>query len=258
MTDFVEFHARSAFSFLRGASLPEQLAQRAAELEMPAVALCDRNGLYGAPRLFGRAREVGVRAMVGAELSMTDGAILPVIAQSRIGYRNLCQLLTRAHLRNQKGACSVHWHELPEFASGLVALTGDAEGPLCQAIQLQKDPANILRSLVDIFGPRNLYVEIQRHRVRGEDRRLRSLVELANQFQLPLLATNGTLYASEAERPILDVFTCIRRDFAGAQRRVLFEKRETDARAVPGPARGRRQYRASGRTDGVHARRSGL
>ena len=103
MTDYVELHARSAFSFLRGASMPDELAERAAQLGMSAVALCDRDGVYGAPRFFAEAREQGIRPIVGAELTMEDKAILPVLVQSRAGYQNLCQLLTRAHLRNQKG-----------------------------------------------------------------------------------------------------------------------------------------------------------
>jgi error-prone DNA polymerase len=100
---------------------------------MSALAICDRDGLYGAPRFFSRAAEVGVRAIVGAELTMAGGAVLPVLVQSRSGYQNLSQLLTRAHLRNEKGKCSVFWEELPEFAEGLVALTGDGEGVLPQA-----------------------------------------------------------------------------------------------------------------------------
>src|SRR5262245_10301464 len=97
---------------------------------MPAIALCDRDGVYGAPRFFNHARELGVKAIVGAELTMEDQTILPVLVESRRGYQNLCQLLTRAHLRNEKGKPSVLWSELPEFAEGLVALTGDEEGPL--------------------------------------------------------------------------------------------------------------------------------
>ena len=120
--NYFELHCRSAFSFLRGASTPEQFAERAAQLQMPAVALCDRDGVYGAPRFFSRARELGIRPVVGAELTMEDKTVLPVLVQSRAGYENLCQLLTRAHLRNEKGKCSVRWEELPEFAHGLMAL----------------------------------------------------------------------------------------------------------------------------------------
>src|SRR5580765_8773560 len=119
---YIELNASSAFSFLRGASLPEQLAERAAQLELPAIALLDRNGVYGAQRFSVACREHGVRPIVGAELSMEDGSLLPVLVENRAGYKNLCQLLTQAHLRSEKGKCAVRWDELPEFADGLVAL----------------------------------------------------------------------------------------------------------------------------------------
>src|SRR5277367_5147006 len=128
LSGYVELHARSAFSFLRGASLPEQLAGRAASLEMSAMALCDRDGVYGAPRFHGRAREAGLRPIIGAELTMEDRTVLPVLVQSRAGYQNLCRLLTGSHLRGKKGGAAVRWEELPLFADGLVALTGDEEG----------------------------------------------------------------------------------------------------------------------------------
>src|SRR5258707_10800631 len=113
---YIELHASSAFSFLRGGSFPEQLAEVAAELEMPALALCDRDGVYGAQRFSVAAREHGIRPIIGAELSMEDGSILPVLVENRTGYNNLCQLLTQAHLRSEKGKCPVRWDELPEFA----------------------------------------------------------------------------------------------------------------------------------------------
>jgi len=226
LMNYVELHCRSAFSFLRGGSAPEQYAERAAELQMSAVALCDRDGVYGAPRFFSRAREIGVRPIVGAELTMEDKTILPVLVQSRAGYENLCQLLTRAHLRNEKGKCSVRWDELPEFASGLVALVGQAfqpagsgDFPVARRNTGLESPVNpqtgksalqVVEDLRDIFGQNNLFIEIQRHRIRGEERANKARIDLAHQLGLPLLATNGVLYASEAERPILDVFTCIR------------------------------------------------
>src|SRR5919205_2308282 len=119
---YVELHASSAFSFLRGGSFPEQLVEVAAELEMPAIALCDRNGVYGAQRFSVAAREHGVRPIIGAELSMEDGAVLPVLVDNRAGYKNLCELLTQAHLRSAKGECAVQWNELREFSEGIVAL----------------------------------------------------------------------------------------------------------------------------------------
>ncbi len=121
---YCELHCCSAFSFLRGGSFPEQLAEVAAELEMPAIALLDRNGVYGAQRFSVAAREHGVRPIIGAELSMEDGSILPVLVENRTGYKNLCELLTQAHFRSEKGKCAVQWDELPEFADGLVAFLG--------------------------------------------------------------------------------------------------------------------------------------
>ncbi len=115
---YVELHACSAFSFLRGGSSPEQLAEVAAELEMPALALLDRNGVYGSQRFSVAAREQKIRPIIGAELTMEDGSILPVLVESRVGYKNLCSLLTQAHLRSDvKGKCAVRWDELPEFAT---------------------------------------------------------------------------------------------------------------------------------------------
>ncbi len=220
---YVELHARSAFSFLRGASLPEQLAETAGQLGLPALALCDRDGVYGAPRFFTAAKENGVRPIIGAEITLEDGAILPVLVESRQGYQNLCRLLTRAHLRAPKGASKVCWNELPEFAGGLVALTGDEEGPLASALGGQNSgsaasqakaagptPQRVLEKLVRIFGRDKLFVEIQRHHLRRETAANRAIVELSQRYSLPLLATNGALYAQPIGRQVLDVFTCIR------------------------------------------------
>src|SRR5437870_13771782 len=121
---YVELHASSAFSFLRGGSFPEQLAEVAAELEMPAMALLDRNGVYGAQRFSVAAREQNVRPIIGCELSMNDGSVLPVLVENRTGYKNLCELLTQAHLRSEKGSCAMQWSELREFAEGLIVLLG--------------------------------------------------------------------------------------------------------------------------------------
>src|SRR5215470_5097055 len=123
---YCELHCCSAFSFLRAGSFPEQLAEVAAELEMPTIALLDRNGVYGAQRFSVAARERGVRPIIGAELSMEDGSTLPVLVENRTGYKNLCGLLTQAHLRSEKGRCAVRWDELTEFAKGWVAFLGSA------------------------------------------------------------------------------------------------------------------------------------
>src|SRR5712671_4229595 len=123
---YIELHASSAFSFLRGGSFPEQLAETAAEMGMLAMALLDRNGVYGAQRFSVAAREHKVRPIVGCELLIDDGSVLPVLVENRTGYKNLCELLTQAHLRSEKGQCAVQWSELPQFSEGLVVLVGEA------------------------------------------------------------------------------------------------------------------------------------
>jgi len=210
---FVELHASSAFSFLRGGSFPEQLAHTAAELEMPAITLCDRNGVYGAQRFSVAAREHGVRPIIGAELSMETGGILPVLVENQTGYKNLCELLTQAHLRSEKGKCEIKWDELPQFAEGLVAFVGEA---VCfptkerDANSVPYSPKDRARFLIHAFGRENVFVEIQRHFVRGEEQINRQLIDLAQANRLPLIATNGALYAKPYGREVLDVFTCIR------------------------------------------------
>jgi len=238
---YIELHACSAFSFLRGASSPEQLVEVAAELESPALALLDRNGVYGAQRFSVAAREQKVRSITGAELTMEDGSLLPVLVASRLGYANLCSLLTQAHLRSSvKGECTVRWEELPEFAQGLVALFGSGSagcqpaacGSLPEAISprvkcivpgLRQAAANgrlaacppqsaedRAQGLIEAFGHENVYIEVQRHFLRGEDRVNRALTDIASKFQLAVIATNGVQYAKPYGRQVLDVFTCIR------------------------------------------------
>jgi len=209
---YVELHARSAFSFLRGASFPEHLAERAKELELPAVALCDRDGLYGVPRFYSKGKEHGVELIVGSELTLEDGAVLPVLVKSRTGYQNLCRLITQAKLRGTKTDAPVRWGELAEFAEGLVALTGDEEGPVARCLD-RDDRAGASERITRLrraFGSENVFVEVQRHLQRGEEFRIRQLVALAEQEKLPLLATNGVLYAQQQQRAVLDVFTCAR------------------------------------------------
>src|SRR5438132_6718993 len=206
---YCELHCCSAFSFLRGGSFPEQLAEVAAELEMPAMALLDRNGVYGAQRFSVAAREHNVRPIIGAELSMEDFSILPVLVENRTGYKNLCELLTQTHLRSEKGKCEIRWDELPQFAEGLVALFGSSSGGTT-SMSSPDGTEPVPPILIDIFGRENVFVEIQRHFVRGEEVINRQLVDLARAKQLPLIATNGVQYAKPYGREVLDVFTCIR------------------------------------------------
>jgi len=206
---YVELHARSAFSFLRGASLPEELAGACAALDMPAMALTDRDGVYGSPRFHFAAKKAGIRAHVGAEVTATDGTVYPLLVRNRTGYQNLCRLITRMKLRAKKYEGAARPEEIAEYAEGLVCLTGGADGPLAKAIQAGKG-RECLERLVAAFGRENVYAELQRHMNREEEARNQAVVELARAARIPLLATNGVCHATAAEREILDVFTAIR------------------------------------------------
>ncbi len=209
---YVELHARSAFSFLRAASLPHSLAARAAEVDLASLALLDRDGFYGSPRFWQAAERAGVRAINGCELTMEDGSVLPVLVRDASGYQSLCRLLTRSKLRAPKGKSVILWEELPEIAAGTVCLTGDEEGPVVAAL-LRRDFAGAetaLRRLVSFFGVNDVYVEVQRHFQRGERWLNARLVELARMVGTGLLATNGVLYAEPDGRRIVDVFACAR------------------------------------------------
>lgn len=209
---YAELHARSAFSFLRGSSSPENLAYVAAEQEIPALALCDRDGVFGAPRFYTAAKEAGIRPLVGSELTMTDGSVLPILVKSRTGYKNLCRLISRAKLRSPKNESAIDWSELSEFSEGLICLTGDLEGPLHQAL-VNGDYAAADKRLADLklcFDADHLFVELQRHHQRDEQWIERQLLQLAEKHRLKLVATNGVLYATPEQRMALDVFTCAR------------------------------------------------
>ncbi|HEY4381405.1 MAG TPA: error-prone DNA polymerase [Acidobacteriaceae bacterium] len=231
MTKYVEFHARSAFSFLEGATLPEHLMQQAAHLEMPAMGLLDRNGLYGSVRFHMEGKKHGVRAHIGAEVAVGDlgqrlrpaaylphqwavePVRLPVLAESSTGYRNLSRLITRYKLRETTKAEGAAWiNDLEQFNEGLVFLTGGDEGPLAAALAAGGYDAarQTVERLVNAFGHGNVYVELQRHFDREGEHRNRAAIRIARSLNLPLLATGGVAYATPYEREVLDIFTCIR------------------------------------------------
>jgi error-prone DNA polymerase len=294
--EYVELHSRSAFSFLRGAATPEELIAVCAELNMPAMALLDNDGVYGAARFHLAAQKLNIKAHIGAEISVSGFEFqgsgsekanskfqipnskipnskipkstnrnslisnstnpnylipkptnphstvsnsthpnsiipnstnphstvpnstftLPVLVRNRTGYQNLCRLITLMKLRVPKhakpGECAVTLDELAAYAEGCVCLTGDSEGPLASAIQ-HRDTGSantITEKLIEIFGPENVYAELQRHFNRNEEARNHAVIEIARRLKLPLLATNGVGYATRAQRQVADVFTCIR------------------------------------------------
>jgi len=228
---YVELHSASAFSFLEGASQPEGLIKRAVELQMPAMALLDRNGVYGAARFHTSAKRNGVRAHIGAEIAvaglgarLTPPEWLPhqhlaepcrvsLLCESRAGYQNLCRLTTRLKLRERnKGEGSAHLRDVQEYAGGLVCLTGGDEGPLAAAIvnDGQESGRKVVETLVHTFGPGNVYVELQRHAEREQEWRNQIAIRIARSMGVPVLATNGVRYATAYDCEVLDLFTSIR------------------------------------------------
>ncbi len=202
--DYVELRCRSAFSFLSGASLPEDLVDRAAALGYDALALADQHGVYGAPRFFQAARRAGLRALVGADVRVAGVGWLHLLVEDRRGYRNLCRLLTAGALGREKGAAAVDWLQVEEHAAGLFCLAGGGDGPL-----VGEDGAAHLDRLGGLFGAR-IAVDIHRHRERTGERLARRLADLAAAHRVPVVATNDVRHAAPAGRALLDVLTCVR------------------------------------------------
>ncbi|MBM3779641.1 MAG: DNA polymerase III subunit alpha [Acidimicrobiia bacterium] len=242
---FIELHSSSAFSFLQGASLPETLVARAADLGYSALALVDADGVYGAPRFHKAATRAGVRAIIGAELSIGENRVksripksksqaksqitnpnadltphssmqsaildpqspmsLAVLVESPEGYRNLCRLITRMKMRAPKGEGALALEELDGHTRGLVAVAGRS---LVDA--RRHGVGGLLDRLVGVFGRANVRVELQRHGLRDQEHDNAALVALAAAFKVPLVVTNGVRFAAPADRPLFDVLTCVR------------------------------------------------
>jgi error-prone DNA polymerase len=234
---YIELHTSSAFSFLRAASLPETLIDRAAMLGYPAIALLDRDGVSGAPRFHKAAHAAGIKPLIGAELTLeahreqgtgnrepgtgnrepdkrSSGSrlpapgsrfSLPVLCASQEGWRNLCRLISRMKLRAPKGEGALALDELDGRTAGLIAMPGS---PLLRADRF--GVGGLLDRIVGIFGRANTYVELQRHLQRDQEDDNDALVCLAEAFRVPLIATGGVSFATPEERPLFDVLTSIR------------------------------------------------
>ncbi len=218
---YVELHTASAFSFLDGASLPETLVDQAQALGYGAIALLDRDGVYGAPRFYQAAKKAGLRALVGAELTMQSGPAarlhgtaplhppliwrLPVLVESSEGYRSLCRLVTRMKMRAAKGQGALTLADLDGAVRGLVAIVGR---PMLAADR--HGVAGLLDQVIGVFGRAQVYVEVQRHLTRDEEAGNRVLMAAAEAYRVPVIATNGVRFATPDARPLYDVVTCIR------------------------------------------------
>jgi error-prone DNA polymerase len=235
--------ARSAFSFLEGATAPEELVEVAAAFGYDAIALGDRDGLYGAPRFYQAAMQAGLKAIVGAEITLDDQSFglntiaseparLYLLAPDRERYRNLCRMITASKLRiigahpdgqpqyPPKGESRITMAELEQFGGGMICLGGGARSPLSSSLIRGGNPRDLCAALYGIFGAGNFYIDLQRHLDPDEERLNRKLSALAVACKVPLVATNEVSFtapptsraaAGDSERALLDVMTCIRR-----------------------------------------------
>ena len=193
---YAELHAYSNFTFLEGASHPETLIERAVELELAAIALTDRDGLYGAVRFAGAAKRAGIEAVIGSELTFEDASRLTLLIEDERGYANLCELISGAQLRGSKGDARLHLEDLDGRTNGLIALSRG----------LDRSRTAALRAL---FGER-CYLELQHHLTPQDTQHNDRLVQLAREMRMPYVATNGVVYAHRDDAQLADILTCVK------------------------------------------------
>ncbi len=183
---YVELHCKSNFSFLEGASHPDELVERAAELGYEGLALTDRHSLAGVVRGWGAAKETSLRYLVGAEVHPVDAPMMVLWPTDRSSYGRLCRLISRGRLRREKGECELHWQDIAELSEGLIAAI--------RADQQDSDANHqALNSLADAFGDRG-YLLCELHRGVDDAQKLHQLQQLAVRYQLPLVAAGDVHY----------------------------------------------------------------
>jgi len=207
-----ELHCHSAYSFMDGTALPAALAARAAALGYRALALTDHDNLCGLVAHARACRDVGIKPIAGAEVTLVDGSHLTLLARDAQGYRSLSSLLSHAHLSGKKGAPRLTVEELASYALGLECLTGCRRGPVAGALLAgdAEQAGAVLDRLHAVFGAAHTWVELQRGGLPDDNRLCYELARLARRAGLPLVATGNAHYATVAERDLQDVLVCLR------------------------------------------------
>ncbi len=205
LASYAPLWCKSNFSFLEGASHPDELVEEAARLGIRSLALTDRDGVYGLVRGFVKARELGLQLITGSQVTLEDGSHMVLLALNRRGYANLCNLISDGRLRSPKGESVVRWQEVCERAEGLIALWGGDGSLLAGA----SDPVFVARDLKDAFGDR-AYAMVTRHRNAEDIVAEHRVRERAARFGLPTVAAVEVLYHTGARRDLQDVLTCLR------------------------------------------------
>ena len=175
---------------------------------MPAVALLDRDTVAGAVRFHFEARECGIKPIIGAEITMDDGSLLPLVPTNLKGYKNLCRLITTVKLRNKKGEHFATRKDIEDHSAGLLCFTGGADGFIHNSIKNGNGQIDL--AWLNYVFEKRIYVELQRHHLRSEEAINQSLLGLAHKLRLPYFASNGAYYADHHDRELYDVFTCIK------------------------------------------------
>jgi error-prone DNA polymerase len=211
--DYVELHCHSAFSLGDGATTPESLAARAAELGYTHLALTDHDDLGGAVRFSRACTEAGVSPLLGAEITLADGSHLTLVVENLTGWRNLSSLLSQARLESPRGTPGVAFDALAGRAEGLIALSGCPRGRLARLLGQERHQAARAWAgrLHDVFGDR-FHLELWDHRTHQEASLCADLLDLARDLEVPWAVTHDVHYADAAGRAVHDLLTCIRRE----------------------------------------------
>ncbi len=210
--DYVELHCHSNFSFLDGASHPEDLVERAAQLGYRALAITDHNGLYGIVRFHQAAVAKGIEPIFGAEITLANGHHLVLLVKAAVGYANLSQMLSEAHLQNKKHEAHVTDDTLQKHTNGLIALSGCTLGAVPSAL-LENDnnkAHRIASQYRELFGLDNFYLELQHHNLPIHEFLCERLTSLGCALSIPTVATNNVHYTTPDGRRLQDVLTCIK------------------------------------------------
>ena len=210
---YIELHSHSGYSFLDGTTPPEQLVLTAASLGYPALALTDHHGLYGSMAFAQAARQHGIQAITGAELTLLDGAHVTLLAETATGYANLCRLITEAHLgREDRRDPRLDFASLEARHEGLIVLSGCRDGLLPRVLRTEGRAA--ARKLAErcraVFGRDGFFVELQRNQVYGDRALTQSLADLADLADLAVVATGDVHYDRRERHRLHDVLTAIR------------------------------------------------
>jgi error-prone DNA polymerase len=209
--DYIELHAHSYFSLLDGASSPDDLAQRAAQLSMSALALTDHDAFYGVPSFVRATRKAGIRPLIGAELTLHDKSHLTLLVRNDAGYRNLSALITAAHHNAPKGEALLPENGLEGHTDGLIALSGCRLGRIPAAVRKGEvqTALRIAKDFVQLFGEDHFWIELQHHKQRDDHSLITNLANLAKHVGVGVVATNNVHYAMPDRYVLQDVLVCI-------------------------------------------------